>query len=109
MMFTIAIRFVPILSGELHHIITAQAGRGASLDEGSLAHRARVLISMVVPLFASALRHAEELGAAMEARCYEGGEGRTHYHVLALSTRDLVAALVTAAYLLALMACGFIG
>lgn len=103
MMYTISIRFVPILSGELSHIMSAQVSRGAALDEGSLLQRARVFVSMVVPLFASALRHAEDLANAMEARCYVGGEGRTHFHVLRVRRVDAVAIAAFALYLAALV------
>ena len=106
MMFTIAIRFVPTLSEELRHIVTAQTARGAAIDEGSLPQRAKVLVSMVVPLFASSIRHAEELASAMEARCYVGGEGRTHYHVLKLGREDAIAIAVFAVYLVALVLVG---
>ena len=79
MMYTIAIRFVPTLFDEASHIMTAQAARGARLDDGRLIDRVKFFVPILVPLFASALRHAEELANAMEARCYVGGEGRTHY------------------------------
>ncbi len=103
-MVSIAIRFIPTLSEEMRHVMTAQAARGAAVDEGSLARRARVVVSLIVPLFASALRHAEGLGDAMEARCYVGGEGRTHYHVLALRRVDAAGIAVVAAYLAVVVA-----
>lgn len=106
MMYTIAIRFVPTLSSEASHIMTAQASRGASLDDGKLMDRARFLAAMLVPLFASALRHAEELASAMEARCYVGGEGRTHYHVMSLRREDFIAFGVFALYLAGLVVMG---
>ena len=106
MMYTIAIRFVPTLASEAGHIKTAQASRGASLDDGKLVDRARFLAAMLVPLFASALRHAEELASAMEARCYVGGEGRTRYHVLAVRARDYVGIGVFALYLASLVLIG---
>ncbi|MEE8716681.1 MAG: energy-coupling factor transporter transmembrane component T [Coriobacteriales bacterium] len=103
MMYTIAIRFVPILAGEMRHIMNAQVSRGAALDEGKFMQRAKVFVSMIVPLFASALRHSEELANAMEARCYVGGEGRTHYHVLKLRRQDYVAIGVFVTYLASLV------
>lgn len=106
MMFTIAVRFVPILSDELRRIMTAQRARGAALDEGRPLQRAGVFVSMVVPLFASALRHAEGLADAMEARCYHGGEGRTHFHVLRIGKGDHAAMAVFVVYLAVLATIG---
>lgn len=106
MMYTIAIRFVPILSTELDHIMSAQISRGANLEEGSLLKRAQVFVSMVVPLFASALRHAEDLACAMEARCYTGGFGRTSFHVLKMRRTDYLAIGLFALYLVSLVAIG---
>jgi len=103
MMYTIAIRFVPTLFDEANHIMTAQAARGASMDEGRLIDRIKFFVPILVPLFASALRHAEELANAMEARCYVGGEGRTHFHVLAVRKVDYAAIAVFAAYLASLV------
>lgn len=103
MMYTIAIRFVPTLFDEASHIMTAQAARGASMDEGRLIDRIKFFVPILVPLFASALRHAEELANAMEARCYVGGEGRTHFHVLAVRKVDYAAIAVFAAYLASLV------
>lgn len=104
MMYTIAIRFVPTLFDETNQIMAAQAARGASLDEGRLMDRLKVFVPILVPLFASALRHAEELANAMEARCYVGGEGRTHYHVLKVRGVDWLAIAAFAAYLASLAA-----
>lgn len=103
MMYTIAIRFVPTLSDEAGHIMTAQTSRGATLDDGKLRDRLKFLVSMIVPLFASALRHAEELASAMEARCYVGGEGRTRYHVLALRREDYLGIAIFLVYLASLV------
>ena len=103
MMYTIAIRFVPTLFDEANHIMTAQAARGASMDEGRLVDRVKFFVPILVPLFASALRHAEELANAMEARCYVGGEGRTHFHVLQVRRVDRVAIAVFGAYLASLV------
>ena len=84
MMMTIALRFIPTLMEEADRIMKAQSARGASFDEGGLIKRAKSVIPLLVPLFVSAFRRAEELAMAMEVRCYHGGEGRTRLHVLAL-------------------------
>lgn len=103
MMYTIAIRFMPTLFDEVQHIMTAQASRGANFDEGRLIDRVRYFVPILVPLFASSLRHAEELANAMEARCYTGGEGRTHYHVLQIRRADVAAIGVFVLYLASLV------
>lgn len=108
MMYTIAIRFMPTLFDEVQHIMAAQASRGACFDEGRLIDRVRYFVPILVPLFASALRHAEELASAMEARCYVGGEGRTHYHVLKVRKADWVAMAVAALYLASLVVLAFV-
>ncbi len=104
MMYTIAIRFVPTLFDEVNQIMAAQAARGASMDEGRLVDRVKFFVPILVPLFASALRHAEELANAMEARCYVGGEGRTHYHILKVRAVDWLAFAAFAVYLASLVA-----
>lgn len=91
MMMSIALRFIPTLSQEAERIVKAQSARGADLEDGRLRDRIQLFVPILVPLFASSLRHAEELAVAMEARCYTGGEGRTHYHELAVGRNDLVA------------------
>ena len=106
MMYTIAIRFVPTLFDEANHIMTAQAARGARIDEGRLIDRVKFFVPILVPLFASALRHAEELANAMEARCYTGGKGRTHYHILKIRKVDWLAMGLFALYLAALILIG---
>jgi len=82
MMMTIALRFIPTLSEETHKIMNAQKARGADFASGNLLRRARALIPILVPLFVSAFNRAFELAAAMECRCYHGGEGRTRLKVL---------------------------
>lgn len=104
MMLSIALRFIPTLATEAERIIKAQQSRGASFDEGSLFKRIRLFVPIVVPLFASSIRHAENLAMAMEARCYEGGEGRTHYHVLKVGTNDFVAIGVFVVFVVCLFA-----
>lgn len=109
LILAIALRFVPTLSTEAEHIVAAQVARGADLEnKGAIAY-ARACIPLIVPLFASALRHAENLGRAMDARCYTGGE-RTHYHVMRLEPRrDLPALAVLAIYLIGLILIGAMG
>ena len=95
MMMSIALRFIPTLIEETDKIMSAQRARGADFESGSLLERAKALVPILVPLFISAFRRADELAVAMECRCYHGGEGRTKLHVLRYETRDY---LVLAAY-----------
>lgn len=88
MMMSIALRFVPTLIEEADRIMKAQMARGATFDRGNLLARARSLVPLLVPLFVSAFRRADELALAMEARCYRGGEGRTRLRRLAMHPRD---------------------
>lgn len=90
MMMTIALRFIPTIVDETDKIMSAQKARGADFTTGSLASRAKALIPVIVPLFASAFRRADELATAMECRCYHGGEGRTRLRVLRCHARDFV-------------------
>ncbi len=94
MMMTIAIRFVPTLLEETDKIIKAQKSRGLDFDSGGIVKRLRAMVPILVPLFLSSFRRAEDLAMAMEARCYRGGEGRTHMKQLRLSTLDFCAATV---------------
>lgn len=96
LMMTIALRFIPTLAEETGKIMNAQKARGADFSEGSILKRAKALIPILVPLFASAFRRADELAVAMECRCYRGGEGRTRMNVFRISFKDVaaVAALV---------------
>lgn len=91
MMMTIALRFIPTLIEETDKIMSAQKARGADLESGGLMQRARALIPILIPLFVSSFRRADELAMAMECRCYRGGEGRTRMKQLTLSFRDWVA------------------
>ena len=91
MMMSIALRFIPTLAKETDKIISSQKARGADFESGSLVHRAKALIPILVPLFIGAFRRADELATAMECRCYYGGEGRTKMRVLHWSGRDLTA------------------
>ena len=97
MMMSIAIRFIPTLIEETDKIIKAQQARGADFDTGSIFKRAKALIPMLVPLFISAFRRADELAMAMEARCYRGGDHRTRLRELKYTKLDVVAALCMAA------------
>ena len=99
MMMTIALRFIPTLMEEADKIRKAQMARGADFESGNIIARAKAMIPILIPLFVSAFRRADELAMAMESRCYHGGEGRTKLHQLKLGRNDLVAALVTAAFL----------
>ena len=89
MMMTIALRFIPTIMEETEKIMSAQKARGADFTTGSLVSRAKALIPIIVPLFASAFRRADELATAMECRCYHGGEGRTKLRILKYHARDV--------------------
>ena len=93
MMMTIALRFIPTLIDEADKITKAQTARGADFETGSLIDRAKAMVTILVPLFVSAFRRADELAMAMERRCYHGGEGRTRMTVLKYTKNDLKAAL----------------
>jgi len=95
MMMSIALRFIPTLLEETERIMKAQMARGASFQEGNVLRRARALLPVLVPLFLSAFRRADELALAMEARAYRGGEGRTRMKELRFSPRDLAAGILT--------------
>lgn len=88
MMMCIALRFIPTLIEETDKIMSAQRSRGADFENGSLMERVKALIPILVPLFISAFRRADELATAMECRCYHGGEGRTALRVLRYQTAD---------------------
>ncbi len=91
MMMTIALRFIPTLIEETDKIMNAQKARGVDFTTGGLLQRAKALIPILIPLFVSAFRRADELAVAMECRCYRGGEGRTRMTILRLAPRDFVA------------------
>lgn len=91
MMMTIALRFIPTLLEETDRIMKAQTARGANFTSGSLLQRGKNMIPLLVPLFVSAFRRADDLATAMEARCYRGGEGRTRMNELEYSYRDAIA------------------
>ena len=94
MMMTIALRFIPTLIDETEKIMNAQKARGAMLDTGSFMQRVKALVPILIPLFLSAFRRADELAMAMECRCYHGGEGRTRLKVLKFGREDVLCAVV---------------
>ena len=102
MMMSMALRFIPTLIEETDKIMSAQKARGADFETGSLIDRAKALLPVMVPLFVSAFRRADELAVAMESRCYHGGEGRTRMKQLRLAARDFIALAVGAAFLAAM-------
>lgn len=99
MMMSIALRFIPTLIEETDRIISAQKARGADFESGNLIRRAKAMLPILVPLFISAFRRADELAVAMESRCYHGGEGRTRMKQLKMKSRDIVALLLGAGVL----------
>lgn len=99
MMMTIALRFIPTLMEETDKIMKAQQARGADFESGNLINRAKALIPILVPLFISAFRIAQDLAMAMEARCYGGNIKRTRMNGMKLEKRDLAASIIYAAFL----------
>lgn len=99
MMMTIALRFIPTLIEETEKIMKAQMARGADFDSGGILARAKSLIPLLVPLFLSSFRRADELAMAMEARCYRGGENRTRMKQLRMAGRDYRAFAVSLVFL----------
>ncbi len=98
MMMTIALRFIPTLLEETDKIMKAQQARGADFETGSLMRRAKSLIPILVPLFISSFRIAQDLAMAMEARCYRGGEGRTRMNAMHMGRMDVVGFALQAVY-----------
>ena len=99
LMMSIALRFIPTLIEETDKIISAQKARGADSETGNLFHRAKALVPILVPLFISAFRRADELATAMECRCYRGGSGRTKLKQLRFQLRDILTFALGAAVL----------
>ncbi len=99
MMMSIALRFIPILIEETDKIMKAQTARGADFEHGNIIKRAKAMVPLLVPLFISAFRRANDLAMAMEARCYRGGAGRTKMKPLKYKKHDWLAYLVLFAYL----------
>ena len=106
MMMSIALRFIPILLEETDKIMKAQIARGADFESGNLIRRAKALVPLLVPLFISAFRRANDLAMAMEARCYRGGDGRTKMKPLVYKRRDGIAYLCILVYLVASIGLG---
>ena len=102
----IALRFIPILLEETDKIMKAQIARGADFESGNIIQRAKAMIPILVPLFVSAFRRANDLAMAMEARCYHGGEGRTRMKPLKYNGRDKAAYLITILYAAGVFAVG---
>lgn len=108
LMMSIALRFIPTLMEETDKIIKAQQARGADFESGNIIQRAKNLIPILIPLFISSFRIAQDLALAMEARCYHGGSGRTRMNQIAFKKRDAVAAIIVFAYFAAMTATRFI-
>ncbi len=108
MMMTIALRFIPTLVEETDKIMSAQKARGADFESGSLIKRAKALVPILIPLFISAFRRADELATAMECRCYTGGEGRTRMTKLKLAPRDFGAVALFVIFIAGVVLLNFI-
>lgn len=108
MMMSIALRFIPTLLEETDKIMKAQASRGADFDTGNLVQRAKSFVPVLVPLFVSAFRRADELATAMEARCYRGGTGRTRMRQLQLTGADFRIILTSAVFFAGLLVVQYI-
>lgn len=106
MMMSIALRFIPILLEETDKIMKAQIARGADLDSGNIIQKTKAMVPILVPLFVSAFRRANDLAMAMEARCYHGGEGRTKMKPLTYRSRDYVTYVVVILYVAAVFVIG---
>lgn len=98
MTMTIALRFIPTLVEEVDKIMSAQKSRGADLESGSLFNRIKAIVPIMIPLFVSSFRRANELEYAMECRCYRGGNGRTKMKVMHMTFSDTLALILTVAY-----------
>ena len=106
MMMSIALRFIPILLEETDKIMKAQIARGADFESGNIIKKAKAMVPLLVPLFISAFRRANDLAMAMEARCYRGGDGRTKMKPLIYKKEDRIGYLVLAVYLLVCLTVG---
>ena len=106
MMMSIALRFIPILLEETDKIMKAQIARGADLESGNMIQRAKSMVPILVPLFVSAFRRANDLAMAMEARCYRGGEGRTKMKPLHYRPGDRIAYIVVILYTITVFVVG---
>ena len=106
MMMSIALRFIPILLEETDKIMKAQMARGADFDSGNMIKKIKAMVPLLVPLFVSAFRRANDLAMAMEARCYQGGEGRTKMKPLKYHKADVYAYIVLLLYLAGVIVLG---
>ena len=106
MMMSIALRFIPILLEETDKIMKSQQARGADFESGNIIQRAKAMVPILVPLFVSAFRRANDLAMAMEARCYHGGDGRTKMKPLHYHGRDRAAYFITLIYLVIMFVVG---
>ncbi len=103
MTMTIALRFIPTLVEEIDKIMSAQKSRGADMESGNLVHRVKALVPVLIPLFVSSFRRANELAYAMECRCYRGGGARTKMKVMKLSAKDYISLALTVAFVAVLV------
>ncbi len=103
MTMTIALRFIPTLLEEVEKIMAAQKSRGADMESGGLISRAKAIVPVIIPLFISSFRRANELADAMECRCYRGGKGRTKMNVMHLKALDYAAMVLVIAYIAAII------
>ena len=103
MMMSIALRFIPILLEETDKIMKAQSARGADFESGGVIKKAKSMVPLLVPLFVSAFRRANDLAMAMEVRCYRGGEGRTKMKPLRYSRRDYIGYLCILLFLVGII------
>ena len=108
MMMSIALRFIPILTEELDKIMKAQMSRGVDFESGNILERGKKLIPVLVPLFIAAIRRASDLAMAMDARCYNGGEGKTRLHSLVYKKQDYAAYGIMLLYVAIMIFCSFI-
>lgn len=108
MMMTIAMRFIPTLIEETDKIMDAQKARGADFESGGIVKKAKALIPILIPLFVSAFKRADDLAVAMECRCYRGGEGRTKLKELHYSSCDLVLLLLAAVFVAGIFLCNIL-
>ncbi len=108
LVLSLALRFIPTLIGEVRSIFDAQSARGGCIETGSMFQRMRAMSAIIVPVFAGALRHADNLSLALDARCYEQGLTRTHWRLLKLSLNDYLFALLTLADIAAILILGFL-
>ena len=106
LVMSLALRFLPTLGVETKAIIDAQSARGGSVETGSFVVRIKAMVAVVVPVFAAAIRHADNLSLALDARCYEEGATRTHWRVMRVTGMDVAVAIVVLVYLVALVVPG---